>query len=105
MRVSVAITTSGTSTAGETYNLECSVTVAGSIETPTITWLFGMTEITSDSFTTLSETASNGSNGYFRMLTFDPLSASHAGNYSCKAAVSGEIQTGITMVTVQSECS
>ena len=62
-----------------------------------------MTKITSNSSMTLSETSSDGSNGYSSTLTFYSLSASHAGNYSCRANVSGGMQTGTKIVTVQSE--
>ena len=101
--ISVFIAPSGTNTAGETYSLVCSVTVTGSANTPAITWLNGDIEITSDSSRTVSSTTSDGTNGYSSTLTFNPLSASHAGTYTCIAAVSGEEQSDMQVVTVQSE--
>ena len=101
-------TSSGTNTAGETYSLVCSVTVTGSTDQPTITWSDDDAQITSDSSRTVSATTSDGSNGYSSILTFNPLSASHAGNYTCRAtAIIGEnlmVQDIDTeLVTVQSE--
>ena len=93
--ISVSITPSGTNTAGETYSLVCSVTVAGSTDTPTITWLDPMdSQVPSDMVSTT---------GSMSTLTFTPLSASHAGTYTCRAVVGGEVLTDTLMVTVQSE--
>ena len=61
------IISSGTSTAGESYVLVCTVTVTGSTDQPTITWLMGPMDsmITSGVIT----------NGGISTLTFDPLAA------------------------------
>ena len=97
--VSVSITPSGTNTAGEAYSLVCSVTVTGhgSTDTPTITWLDPMdSQVPSEMVSTT---------GSMSTLTFNPLSASHAGTYTCRATLtSGEIGTDTEIVTVQSEC-
>ena len=104
--VMAEITASGTNTAGETYSLVCSVTVTGSTHPPNITWLDdGGGEITSDSSRTVSATTSDGSNGYSSTLTFNPLSASHAGNYTCRAIIGGVMNSDIEVVSVQSEFS
>ena len=73
------IISSGTATAGESYSLECTVTVTGSDDQPTITWLMGPMDnmITSGVVT----------NGSMSTLTFNPLSASHAGTYTCRATL------------------
>ena len=97
--ITVSISPAVTATAGETYSLVCSVT--GSTDQPTITWLDDGVQITSDSSRTVSATTSDGSNGHSSTLTFNPLSASHAGTYTCRAAVSGEVQTDTEVVTVQ----
>ena len=82
----------------------CSVTVTGSTDQPTITWLDDGAEITSkSSIRTVSETTSDGSNGYSSTLTFDPLSASHAGTYTCRATVGSDVLTDTEMITTQSE--
>ena len=87
----VSVTDSGDNTAGETYSLECSVTVTGSTDTPTITWLDPMNnQITAGVMTT----------GSMSTLTFDPLSASDAGTYTCRATLDGAEVDGSTDVVV-----
>ena len=79
---SVSVTASGMNTAGETYSLVCTVTVAGSTDRPTITWVDPMNStVPSDLINTTGNT---------NTLTFNPLSVSHAGNYTCRAMV-GEL--------------
>ena len=89
------ITASGTATAGESYSLECTVTVTGSNDQPTITWLMGPMDnmITSGVMT----------NGGMSTLTFNPLSASHAGTYTCRATLGSAMDSESTTITVQSE--
>ena len=94
-------TRSDTNTAGETYSLECSVTVTGSTLQPTITWLGDGVQITSDSFRTVSATTGAGSNVYSSTLTFNPLSASHAGTYTCRAEITVFSASGEGTFTVE----
>ena len=101
--LSVSITASGTNTAGETYSLVCSVTVTGSTDQPTITWLDNGAQITSDASRTVSATTGDGSNGYYSTMTFNPLSVAHARTYTCRAIVGGEMNGDIEVVSVQSE--
>ena len=68
---------SGSNTAGETYSLVCSVSVTGSTLLPTITWSGPVNNpVPSEMVTTTSSMST---------LTFRPLSASHAGTYTCRA--------------------
>ena len=96
--ITVSITAvSGTNTAGETYSLECSVTVTESTDQPTITWLDPMNNpVPSEMVTTT---------GSMSTLTFNPLSASHAGTYTCRATVGSIMQNATMDFTVESECS
>ena len=88
------ITTSGVNIAGENYSLECSFTMTGSTEQPTITWLDPMdSEITSGVVTT----------GSMSILIFNPLAASHAGTYTCRATLGDASQSSILNITVDSE--
>ena len=103
--ITISITTSDTATTGENYNLMCSVTVTGSNVEPTITWLAGGSEISSDSSRTVSATTSDGSNGYSSTLTFNSLSASHTGTYTCNATVHGKSKSDTEVVSVLSEFS
>ena len=92
--ITVSITTSGTNTAGETYSLVCSVsTVTGSTDQPTITWLDPMNNPVPPDTT-----------GSMSTLTFNPLAASHAGTYTCRATVESAVYTATEVVTVQGKC-
>ena len=87
----VSITPSGDNTAGETYSLECS-TVTGSTD---ITWLDPMNSpVPSGMITTTGSTS---------RLTFSPLTASHAGTYTCRATVGSTIKTATMDIKVESE--
>ena len=95
--MAVSITTPGTNTAGETYSLVCSVIVTGSTDTPTITWLDPMnSQVPSEMVSTT---------GSMSTLTFDPLSASHAGTYTCRATLGGATGTAMEEITVHGECT
>ena len=91
------ITFSGTVTAGKTFRLICAVTVTGSTDLSAIIilWLMGPMDnmITSGVETT----------GGMSTLTFNPLSASHAGTYTCRATLGSAMDSASTTVTVQSE--
>jgi hypothetical protein len=91
----VSITPSDTATAGETFRLECTVTATGSTDQPMITWLMGPmgNMITSGVVTTDGMST----------LTFNPLSASHAGTYTCRATLGSAMGSTSTTITVQSE--
>ena len=95
--ITVSITASGTNTAGETYSLECSATVTGSTGQPTITWLDPMDHPVPSGMVTTT--------GSMSTLTFNPLSASHAGTYTCRATLGAAMQTNTEIVTVQSKYS
>lgn len=79
--VNISITPYGNSTVGGRYSLECSVAVNGSAEPTNFTWLSPLnTEVPP----VMVNTASNIST-----LTFDPLSLSHAGTYTCRVMLGG----------------
>ena len=90
--ISASITESGNSIAGEIYSLVCSVTVTGSTEQPTITWLDPMNnQITSGVVTT----------GSISTLTFNPLAVSHAGKYTCRVTLGSAEMSGSTEVSLR----
>ena len=96
------ITSSGSNTAGESYSLECTVTVTGSTDQPTITWMVNGAVISST--TTRMVSGITGSAGsYSTTLTFNPLAASHAGTYTCRATLDSAMDSASTTITVQSE--
>ena len=91
----VSITPSGNNTAGESYSPECAVNVTGAIDQPRITWLMGP----------MNSTVTTGvvTTGNVSTLTFDPLAASDAGTYTCRATLGSVIETEEMNVTVQSK--
>ena len=90
--VSVAISPSGSSTAGETYSVTCTATLDSrnlpltdpNIPSPTFQWYFGPdgnAPLPSD----LSPAPTVLSSGtYTSTLQFSPLSQFHVGNYACR---------------------
>ena len=97
------ITSIGTATAGESYSLKCSVTVTGSTDTPTITWLDNGVEISSSDPTRMVSMTTGSPGSYSSTLMFNPLSASDAGLYTCRAVLGSAVDTETMDVTVQSE--
>ena len=90
--IMVSIEPSGDDTVGGSYRLVCSVTVTGSTDTPTITWMDPMNNrITSGVMTT----------GSMSTLTFNPLAASHAGVYTCRATLGSAMDTASRTITLQ----
>ena len=88
--ITISITATGNNTAGETYSLECSATVTGSSDQPTVTWLDPMNiPVPPEMVTTAGNTST---------LTFNSLVASHAGNYTCKATTAENVMQTVTMV-------
>ena len=93
--VTLSITATGTNTAGETYRLVCSVTVAGSTPQQTITWSGPMNNTVPSEMVTTT--------GSMNTLTFNPLSASHAGTYTCRAQIATPSVNNDGTFTVQVE--
>ena len=91
------ITTVGPNSAGVIYSLICSVSVTGSTDQPTITWLDPMnSQITSGVETT----------GSMSTLTFNPLAASQDGmTYTCRATLDSMTQSQAFTVTVNGRLS
>ena len=93
----VTITSYGTATAGESYSLVCSATVTGSTGRPTLYWW------DSSNATLPIEMTSYMGNNF--TLTFNPLTAAHAGTYTCRAGLGSAVRyVGVT-VTVKGEGS
>jgi hypothetical protein len=99
----VTISPSGIdTTAGQNNTLLCAVTVTGSNEQPTITWLTDdgvEIKSTSDATWTVSTTSSDSPGNYSGTLTFSPLVSSHAGTYTCRASLDdAEVTDSISIV-------
>ena len=94
----VSISPFGSNIVGDGYHLVCTVTVTGTTDQPTITWLDPMNNTISSGVVTT---------GSLSTLTFNPLAASHAGTYTCRArsTLIGAVLTEKIAITVHSECS
>ena len=100
----VSITSSGANTAGESYSLECKVTMTpGSTDQPTITWLDDNGEEMPSSDPTRTVTTSASTGGYSSTLAFSPLAASHAGTCVCRATLGSAMDSASRTITVQSK--
>ena len=105
--LSVAISPSGSTTAGETYSLTCSATLNSrnpplpdpNIPSPTFEWFFGPNGSASlPSDLTPTNTDLNSST-YTSTLHFSPLSQFlHTGNYTCRLGAGSLVNSA--MVTV-----
>ena len=102
----VAITPSGSTTAGETYSLTCSATLHArnlplpdpNIPSPTFEWFFGPNGNAPlpSGATPTSTVLSSGT--YMSTLQFSPLNQSHTGIYTCRLGVRRLVNSA--MVTV-----
>ena len=88
----VDIESTGTSTAGHMYTLNCTITLLQPLRaTPTIMWTDSSGAIIESDDNITVSTPSSG----VVILTFDPLVASHGGEYRCVAEV--DIEDGLSL--------
>ena len=86
--LSVTLSSSGDSLVGETYSLTCSAIVSCGGSVSRIVWLRGTaTEMEMNNVTTLT-------------LTFQPLSASNEGSYTCRVEVGNLVKMNSTELEV-----
>ena len=86
--LSVTLSFSGDILVGETYSLTCSASVSGGGSVSRIVWLRGTTtEMEMNSVSTLT-------------LTFQPLSASDDGSYTCRVEVGNLMKINSTELEV-----
>ena len=91
----VSIIVSGINTAGEIYSLEC-LTLTDLTKEVNVTWLDPMNNtVSSEMFSTTGS--------YNSILTFNPLAASHAGTYTCRAEAENVTLTDTMVVSVESK--
>ena len=105
--VSLAISSSDSTTAGEAYSLTCSATLNPSrnpplpdpdIPSPTFEWFFGPNgdALLPSGLTPATTTLNNGV--YTSTLQFSPLSPSHAGNYTCRLGAASLVNSAVVIV-------
>ena len=86
--LSVTLSSSGDSLVGGTYSLTCSASVSGGGSVSRIVWLRGTTtEMEMNSVSTLT-------------LTFQPLSSSNEGSYTCRVEVDNLVKMNSTELDV-----
>ena len=90
--VSVTITRSGSTTAGEAFTMECSANGADA----TFQWFDGLGNVITSGGSKIVTTSSSVS-----QLRFFPLHQSHGGNYTCKASISGVIDSKFAVFSVK----
>ena len=93
--IAVSITTFGSNSSGERYSLECSAAVNGSTDQAIFTWL--------DPVNNEVPLEMINSTDYTSTLTFDPLSISHAGTYTCRVTLDGLEKRASLIVNVESK--
>ena len=101
--VSILVSPTGSSTAGEIYSLMCSATLhpdsiplPSDVPSPTFEWFFGPNNSSLPSGVSSPETTFNDVDTYTSTLQFSPLSQSHAGMYTCRLGV-GRLQKSTTV--------
>jgi hypothetical protein len=105
---SVDISAYGSSTAGETYSLTCSVTLYPNynptlpdpnIPSPMFEWFYSFNGSASlPSSGLIPMTTFNGST-YTSKLEFSPLHQSHTGNYTCRLGAGSLVNSSMLTVT------
>ena len=106
----VAISQSGSSTAGEIYSLTCSATLfdpiplPSNVPPPTYEWFFGPANGNASlpsGVVAMGTTSSSSSTNitYTSTLQFSPLSQSHIGNYTCRLGAASLGNNNMVTVT------
>ena len=96
--MSVTISPSGSPTAGETYSLQCSVTVSGTSDVLSYQWLLGP----SNNRQTLNNDSSITVNS--NMVQFPTLRTSHGGMYTCQVTVGDLMVETSSTVEIERKC-
>ena len=93
----VIIESMGSRTAGEEYQLICTVEVVEELVVqPTVAWLDPTDQPVSQPNITVGIAQRNGVNTTLLALTFNPLRTSHMGQYTCQAIVNvQEVSTDV----------
>ena len=99
--ISTTISTSGSSNAGKSYTLTCTITTS---TTPTVTWSKGGSNLATDADLGITVGGvSGGSGSYTSVLTLNPLKVAHGGVYTCSADAGADSESDDETVNVQSK--
>ena len=92
------------STAGQSYNLTCTVTLENVAGTPTVKWLGpNNNPLQNNSNITVGDTVLVNCSTYTTTLYFTTLRTSHGGQYSCQATLGVVNNTAAVNITVLSK--
>ena len=105
--VSVAISPSGSTTAGESYSLTCFATLHignpplpdPNIPSPTFEWFFGPSGNDPLPSGLIPTATILNSNTYTSTLQFSPLSQTHTGNYTCQLGAGSLVNSSNLAIT------
>ena len=93
----------GPLTAGQSYNLTCTVTLDGITGSPTIEWLDpNNNPVSNSSSITMENVLMVNNYAYDRTLAFSSLRTSHGGQYICRAALVQASAVASSEILVQS---
>ena len=99
--VTVAVTTAGSTDVGDSYTLNCTVTLMESSNV-TIVWQKGDVVLDTNATAGIVLGSLEDENTTFgKALTLSPLRLSHNGAYICKAYMNGNVGTAVTNVEIQ----
>ena len=101
LRVTVRHT--GAPTAGQSYNITCTVILDGTTGFPVIEWLGpNYSLVLNSSIVTVENVVMVNDSAYDRTLVFSSLRTSHGGQYTCRAVLGQASAMASTEVSVQS---
>ena len=90
-------------TAGQSYNLTCTVTLDGITGSPTIEWLDpNNNPLLNSSSVTVKNSVMVNNSAYDRTLAFSSLRTSHGGQYTCQATLDQASAVASSELLVQS---
>lgn len=103
--INVNITSTGSNSAGGVLNLTCSALIVGHSGQPTITWLYGNSQVVAvtggeAARVTMSPVTVNTNGHYSRSLLLNPLVYSDAGLFTCRVMSGGVTKIETISVTV-----
>ena len=91
-------------TAGQSYNLTCTITLENATGSPTVEWLDpNSSSLHSSSDITVGDTSLAYCSTYTTTLQFTTLRTSHGGQYSCQATLGDVNNTAAVNITVPSK--
>ena len=96
----------GAPTAGQSYNITCTVILNGITGSPTIEWLGpNNNPLLNSSNVTVENVVMVNDSAFDRTLVFSSLRTSHGGQYTCRVALGQVSAMASTGILVKSTCA